>query len=173
MYDSAPRPTQKIARIARPINAPATFSVNPKGIVTSTSTTVWPSIGTISFNARPMINAGLRSGETSIRSCEPVCISYSRFAPVADAPNRHDITTMPGTNHCSDESPGSRGANNAKKNSGWTMVKITENGLRSTGRNSRVNTVRMSVTRLVFRVTVVMPSSPSGKRLHAGCGRSG
>ncbi|GAA3410685.1 hypothetical protein GCM10018952_16250 [Streptosporangium vulgare] len=127
--------------------------------MTATTTTVWASTGTISFRARPTIRAGLRSGETSIRSCDPVWISNSRFAPVEEVPNRQDITTMPGTNHCSADPPstaGSRGANSARKNSGCTIVKITENGLRSTGRSSRLKTVTVSVTMPV----PLMPRSP-------------
>ena len=36
---------------------------------------------------------------------------------------------------------GSSGANSARNTSGWTMLKMTVNGLRSTGRSSRLNTV--------------------------------
>jgi hypothetical protein len=140
----------------------------------------WASVGTISLSARPMISAGRRSGVTSIRSCDPVCISYSRFEPVADVPNRQTITTMPGTNHCSADSPpaaaGSSGANRARKNSGWTMLKMTENGSRSTGRSSRTNTVRTSVIVSVVVVQLMRrsPARSTGRRWRrprGGCGR--
>ena len=65
------------------------------------------SIGTTSLRARPTSSDERLSGETSSRSCEPVMISWVRFAPVNDAPIRAVIAMMPGTNHCSAE-PSSR-----------------------------------------------------------------
>ncbi len=80
---------------------PATCSSKPNGTTTATTMTACTSTGTISFSARPSSSDDRDSGVTSVRSCDPVCISSSRLEPVIDAPNRHDITTMPGTNHCS------------------------------------------------------------------------
>ncbi len=163
-------------RISSPPTVPSGCGRKPNGTVAATMSAVCASTGTISFSARPTISAERRSGETSMRSCAPVCISNSRFDPVVDVANRHDMTTMPGTNHCSADCPpvvwGSSGANSARKNSGCTIVKITENGSRSTGRSSRTKTVVVSV-----RNVVVMPRSPvlrSGRpRRRGGCGRSG
>ena len=87
----------------------------------------WTTTGTISLSARPTSSEVRLSGATSIRSCEPVCISSCRFEPVIDVPNSADITMMPGTNHCSEDpvsSPltcDSSGPNSARNTSGWTM----------------------------------------------------
>ncbi len=43
--------------------------------------------------------------------------------------------------------PASNGPDNARKTSGWTRPKITENGSRSTGRSSRVMTIQVSRSR--------------------------
>ena len=113
--------------------------------------------GTTSLSARPTSRALRDSGATSVRSCEPVCISKSRFAPVEAVPNRATITRMPGTNHCSvpatspPEAPMSSGPNRPRKTSGCTSEKITLNGSRTSGRDSRANTVAVSCTKPVGR----------------------
>ena len=145
---------QNAARITSPSRVPAACRSNPNGMVTHTMRTACANIGTISLRARPMSRAGRRSGVTSIRSCEPVWISYSRLDPVIDVPNRQDITTMPGTNHCRADSPattsGSNGAKRPRKTSGWTMLKTIVNGSRSSGRSSRLMTVAVSLTSVVL-----------------------
>ena len=124
------------------------------GATTATTMTACTTTGRISLSARPSSSAERDSGVTRVRSCEPVCISSSRFEPVIEAPNRQDITTMPGTNHCSElpaPSPVtlvSSGANRARKNSGWIIENTTENGSRSIGLISRDSTMPVSCTRL-------------------------
>jgi hypothetical protein len=44
----------------------------------------------------------------------------------------------------------SSGPNRLRKNSGWTIEKMTENGFRSTGRSSRTRTVMVSPTKPVM-----------------------
>ena len=83
-----------------------------------------PETGTISLSARPTSSELRLTGATSSRSWAPVCISSWRFEPVIDVPTSADITTMPGTNHCSEvpvSNPltwGSSGPNSARNTRG-------------------------------------------------------
>lgn len=79
------------ARIARPSTAPM-CGRNPNGMVTAMMITECTIVGTISLSARPTISVGRRNGDTSIRSCEPVCISNSRLPP-ADPAQRPSVTS--------------------------------------------------------------------------------
>ena len=80
--------------------SPGTSRLKPNGTATSTTIVPWMVSGTTSLRARPTSSALRDSGATRVRSCEPVCISKSRFAPVEAVPNSATITRMPGTNHC-------------------------------------------------------------------------
>ncbi len=115
---------------------------------------VCASTGTISRRARPTSSEVRDNGETSSRSCEPVNISCISDAPTIDDPIRQDMATMPGTNHWSAEvvgpMSGSRGANSARKTSGCISEISMPNGSRRSGLSSRVKTLAVSVTRVVW-----------------------
>ena len=74
--------------------------MKPNGQAISTMMIACTTIGAISLSARPTRSDERESGATSVRSCEPVIISYCRFDPVAPVPNSTIITSTPGTNHC-------------------------------------------------------------------------
>ena len=78
------------------------------------------------------------------------CISE---APTIDEPIRHDMATMPGTNHWSAETgpmSGSSGANSARNTSGCIREMTIPNGSRISGRSSRVRTLAVSATKVVL-----------------------
>ncbi len=124
--------------------------MNPNGIVARAITPAWMKIGTISFSARPMSSDDRAIGATSVRSCDPVCISYSRFDPVTPLPNSAIMTSTPGTNQArvsltgAPEPATSSGPNSPRNTSGCSRLKISENGSRMTGRSSRVKTFQVS-----------------------------
>ena len=149
---------------------------------------VWASIGTISRRARPTSSEVRDSGDTSSRSCEPVNISCISEAPTIDEPIRQDIATMPGTNHCSAEVAGPCRAAAARTAPGRPAAASARSacpkGSRSSGRSSRVRTLAVSVTRVVWVLMLLLLrgwcggrwSSVVGRRQRrprAGCARSG
>ncbi len=145
--------------------------LNPNGTDTAVMITAWPSTGTISLSARPMTSEERRSGVTSMRSCAPVVMSWSRLAPVVDVPNSTDMTMIPGTNHWSvaaspsPEVRTSSGPNSPRKNSGCSIPKTSWNGSRRSGRSSRSATVHTSWMTPVGRGTepsAIVRAAPAG-----------
>ncbi len=113
--------------------------------------TAWNSRITNSLRVRPTSIAVRFSGVTSIRSIEPPISSMSMEYPAIIGPDRHIMIRMPGTNHCHGEPPSPRlpvpasiGPNRNRKSSGCPMVNTRARGSRTTGANSRENTVRVS-----------------------------
>ena len=133
--------------------------------------------GASSFSDLPIKIDERRNGVASTRSYEPRVISNSRLDPATPVPNRQIITITPGRNHCNGLAPpiaagsiepASSVPNNARKTSGWTREKITENGSRRTSIISRWKTAKVSDNTLP-REPERAPEPGSGWRLRSSC----